>query len=50
MAAVVGLLLIMTAANLRSVRAYGEFEFWLASIKVAIVVFLVVGGLYVAGL
>lgn len=45
------LLLIMTAANLRSVRAYGEFEFWLASIKVgAIIVFLLVGGLYVAGL
>ncbi len=45
------LLLTMTAANLRSVRAYGEFEFWLASIKVgAIVVFLGVGALYVAGL
>ena len=45
------LLLVMTAANLRSVRAYGEFEFWLASIKVgAIVVFLGVGTLYVAGL
>ena len=45
------LLLIMTATNLRSVRAYGEFEFWFASIKVgAIVVFLVTGGLYVAGL
>ena len=45
------LLLIMTATNLRSVRAYGEFEFWFASIKVgAIVVFLLVGTLYVAGL
>jgi GABA permease len=45
------LLLIMTATNLRSVRAYGEFEFWLASIKVgAIVVFLAIGTLYVAGL
>jgi GABA permease len=45
------LLLIMTATNLRSVRAYGEFEFWLASIKVgAISVFLLVGGLFVAGL
>jgi GABA permease len=44
------LLLVMTAANLRSVRAYGEFEFWLASIKVgAIVVFLGIGTLYVAG-
>jgi GABA permease len=45
------LLLIMTATNLRSVRTYGEFEFWFASIKVgAIIVFLVVGTLYVAGL
>ena len=45
------LLLIMTATNVRSVRTYGEFEFWFASIKVgAIVVFLVVGTLYVAGL
>jgi GABA permease len=41
----------MTATNLRSVRAYGEFEFWFASIKVgAIVVFLLLGGLYVCGL
>jgi GABA permease len=45
------LLLIMTGTNLRSVRTYGEFEFWFASIKVgAIVVFLVVGALYVLGL
>jgi GABA permease len=45
------LLLIMTATNVRSVRAYGEFEFWLASIKVAaILVFLGIGTLYVAGL
>ena len=45
------LLLIMTATNLRSVRAYGEFEFWLASIKVgAIIVFLGIGALFVAGL
>ena len=45
------LLLIMTGTNLRSVRMYGEFEFWFASIKVgAIVVFLVLGTLYVVGL
>ena len=45
------LLLTMTATNLRSVRAYGEFEFWLASVKVgAIVVFLLVGALFVSGL
>jgi GABA permease len=46
-----GLLLVMTLTNLSSVRAYGEFEFWLASIKVAaIVVFLAIGALFVAGL
>ncbi len=45
------LLVIMTATNLRSVRTYGEFEFWFASIKVgAIVIFLALGTLYVAGL
>ena len=34
----------MTATNLWSVRAYGEFEFWFASIKVAaIIVFLAIG-------
>ncbi len=45
------LLLVMTGTNVRSVRAYGEFEFWLASVKVgAIIVFLIVGSLYVAGL
>jgi len=46
-----GLLLIMTATNLRSVRTYGEFEFWFASIKVgAIIVFLAIGTLFVTGL
>jgi GABA permease len=45
------LLLIMTVSNLTSVRAYGEFEFWFASIKVAaIVVLLGAGTLYVSGL
>jgi GABA permease len=45
------LLLIMTGTNLRSVRMYGEFEFWFASIKVgAIIVFLALGTLYVVGL
>jgi len=40
----------MTLSNLLSVRAYGEFEFWFASIKVAaIVIFLVVGTCFVAG-
>ena len=45
------LLLLMTATNLYSVKSYGEFEYWFAGIKVAaIVVFLVLGTLYVLGL
>src|SRR6201992_2209426 len=45
------LMLTMTATNLFSVSSFGEFEFWFAGIKVAtIVVFLVVGAAYVAGL
>ncbi len=45
------LLVIMTATNLRSVRTYGELEFWFASIKVAaIVIFLGLGTLFVSGL
>jgi GABA permease len=45
------LLAVMTLSNLISVQAYGEFEFWFASIKVAaITLFLVVGALFVAGL
>lgn len=45
------LLLVFTATNLISVRSFGEVEFWLASVKVAvIVVFLVVGLLFALGL
>jgi GABA permease len=45
------LLLILTLTNLISVRSYGEFEFWFASIKVAaITIFLVLAGVYVMGL
>jgi GABA permease len=45
------LLLSLTVTNLVSVKSFGEFEFWFASIKVtAIVVFLVVAGAYVLGL
>jgi GABA permease len=45
------LMAAMTASNLASVRAYGEFEFWLASVKIAaITVFLIVGAAFVAGL
>ncbi len=46
-----GLMLLMTATNLVSVKSYGEFEYWFAGIKVvAIVAFLVLGALYVFGL
>jgi len=45
------LLVLLTVTNLVSVRSYGEFEFWFASIKVAaITLFLVVAGSYVLGL
>jgi GABA permease len=44
------LLIALTLTNLISVRGYGEFEFWFASIKVAaIAAFLLVGGLFVLG-
>ena len=45
------LMVLMTATNLFSVRSFGEFEYWFAGIKVAaIVVFLVLGALFVLGL
>lgn len=45
------LVLVMTATNLMSVRAYGELEFWFSAIKVsAIAAFILVGGAYVLGL
>ncbi|UGT40021.1 amino acid permease [Nocardia yamanashiensis] len=45
------LLIVMTAVNLVSVRSFGEFEFWFASIKVvAIVIFLALGLAWVFGL
>ena len=45
------LLVALTFTNLFSVKGYGEFEFWFASIKVAaIAAFLLVGGLFVLGL
>ena len=44
------LMLLMTAVNLMSARAYGEFEFWFASIKVvAILVFIFVVGAHAFG-
>jgi len=44
------LMACMTAVNLMSARAYGEFEFWFSSIKVAaIITFILVVGAYVCG-
>ncbi|MEU5863760.1 amino acid permease [Nonomuraea sp. NPDC047529] len=49
--AAVALLAALTAANLVSVRLFGETEFWLASVKVVVIVaFLAAGALYVLGL
>jgi GABA permease len=45
------LMVLLTLTNLASVRAYGEFEFWFASIKVAaIIAFICLGLAYVLGL
>ncbi|TCP31540.1 gamma-aminobutyrate:proton symporter (AAT family) [Scopulibacillus darangshiensis] len=45
------LMVLLTLTNLFSVRSYGEFEFWFASIKVvAITLFLIVGAIYILGL
>lgn len=47
----VALMLALTAVNLLSTRAYGEFEFWFSLIKVgAIVLFVAIAGAWVAGL
>lgn len=46
----VGITLLLTAINLYSVKTFGEFEYWLAYIKVgAIVLFLIVGVLMITG-
>jgi L-asparagine transporter-like permease len=46
----VALMVIMTAVNLLSARAYGEFEFWFSSIKVvAIIAFILVAGAHAFG-
>jgi L-asparagine transporter-like permease len=45
------LMVAMTAVNLMSARAFGEFEFWFASIKVAaIMVFIATAAAYAFGL
>jgi GABA permease len=36
--AALGLMVLLTLTNLASVRSYGEFEFWFASIKVAAII------------
>jgi GABA permease len=47
----VALMAVMTGVNLMSARSYGEFEFWLSSIKVgAIIAFIVIAGAYVCGI
>jgi GABA permease len=44
-------MLLLTGTNLVSVKSYGEFEFWFASIKVAaIVVFIVIAAAYLVGI
>jgi L-asparagine transporter-like permease len=44
------LMLLMTCVNLMSARAYGEFEFWFSSIKVAAILsFIVVVGAHAFG-
>jgi GABA permease len=46
-----GAMLLLTLTNLISVRSFGEFEFWFASIKVAaITVFLILAAMFVLGL
>lgn len=46
----VSLIAVMTAVNLVSARAYGEFEFWFSSIKVvAIIAFIVISASYALG-
>jgi len=45
------LMVALTATNVWSVKSYGEFEFWFASIKVtAIILFLIAGAAAIAGL
>lgn len=44
------LMLLMTCVNLMSARAYGEFEFWFSSIKVAAILsFIIVVGAHAFG-
>ncbi|MDI3385506.1 amino acid permease [Streptomyces sp. B-S-A8] len=46
-----GLMLLLTAVNMFSVKSFGEFEYWFSSIKVAAIsVFLILGLVFVVGL
>ncbi|NNN28535.1 MULTISPECIES: amino acid permease [Pseudomonas] len=50
---IIGIVLLstMTVVNLLSVRSYGEFEYWFASLKVAaIIIFIVVAASYALGI
>lgn len=40
-------LVVITAANLINVRIYGEFEFWMALIKIVAISMMIVLGLYI---
>ncbi|KAF8930842.1 hypothetical protein BGZ47_000354 [Haplosporangium gracile] len=43
-------IIVLTALNLTTVKAYGETEYWLSLIKVlAVAVFIIVGFLYIGG-
>lgn len=46
-----GLLTLLAATNLLSARSYGEFEYWLSSIKILVILaFLAFGALYICGI
>jgi len=46
-----GFFVVLLALNLLSVKAYAEAEYWFAGIKVVtVIIFLVVGGLMIAGM
>ncbi|MCC2645927.1 MAG: aromatic amino acid transporter AroP [Burkholderiales bacterium] len=40
------ILIIFSAINLMNVKLYGEFEFWFAGIKVAVIITLIILGIY----
>ncbi|MFC7392203.1 amino acid permease [Scopulibacillus cellulosilyticus] len=45
------LIILLTLTNIFSVKSYGEFEYWFATIKiVAIILFIIIGAAYILGL